>query len=70
MGLFPSQLHYEPKSFKGSGIGIDILPALTGVGYICGPKISAYMLGGGILSWLVLMPLLYFMGSDTLVGVD
>lgn len=70
MGLFPSQLHYEPKSFKGSGIGIDILPALTGVGYICGPKISAYMLGGGILSWLVLMPLLYFMGSNTLSGMD
>lgn len=70
IGLFPSQLHYEPKSFKGSGIGIDILPALTGVGYICGPKISSYMLGGGILSWLVLMPLLCFMGSDTLAGMD
>ncbi|MDO5388380.1 MAG: oligopeptide transporter, OPT family [Clostridia bacterium] len=66
LGLFPSQLHYEPKSFKGSGIGIDILPALTGVGYICGPKISSYMLGGGILSWLVLMPLLCFTGNTEL----
>lgn len=62
--LFPSQLHYEPKSFKGSGIGIDILPALTGVGYICGAKISSYMLGGGILSWLVLMPLMSFSNKE------
>lgn len=69
-GIFPSQLHYEPKHFKGSGFGIDILPALTGVGYICGPKISSYMLGGGILSWLVLMPLLSFLGNDVLNGMD
>lgn len=69
-GIFPSQLHYEPKSYKGSGFGIDILPALTGVGYICGPKIASYMLGGGILSWLVLMPLLSFLDSDMLIGMD
>ncbi|MDO4300398.1 MAG: oligopeptide transporter, OPT family [Clostridia bacterium] len=70
LGIFPSQLHYEPKHFRGSGFGIDILPALTGVGYICGPKISSYMLGGGILSWLVLMPLLSFLGNDALNGMD
>lgn len=70
LGIFPSQLHFEPKRFKGSGFGIDILPALTGVGYICGPKISSYMLGGGIMSWLVLMPLLSFLGSDVLNGMD
>lgn len=68
--IFPSQLHYEPKNLKGSGFGIDILPALTGVGYICGPKISAYMLGGGIISWLVLMPLLCFGNNSNIQGLD
>lgn len=70
LGIFPSQLHYEPKRFRGSGFGIDILPALTGVGYICGPKIASYMLGGGIMSWLVLMPLLSFLGGDVLTDMD
>ncbi len=69
-GIFPSELHYEPKKFKGAGFGIDILPALTGVGYICGPKISSYILGGGILSWLVLMPLLVFSGNNSLPSLD
>lgn len=70
LGIFPSQLHYEAKKFKGGGFGIDILPALTGVGYICGPKISSYMLGGGILSWLVIMPLLAFSDNNSLAGLD
>lgn len=70
LGIFPSQLHYEPKNFKGSGFGIDILPALTGVGYICGPKIASYMLGGGILSWLVIMPLIAFSGNDAINAMD
>lgn len=69
-GIFPSQLHYEPKNFKGSGFGMDLLPALTGVGYICGFQISSYMLGGGILAWLVLMPLLAFLGNDVLNNMD
>ncbi len=58
--LFPSELNYDIKAYKGSAVGIQVLPALVGVGYICGPKISAYMLSGGVLSWLVLMPLISF----------
>ena len=56
--LFPSELNYDISAYKGAAVGIDVLPALVGVGYICGPKISAYMLSGGIVSWLVLMPLI------------
>ena len=61
--LFPSEIGYDFKSYKGSGVGIDVLPSLVGVGFICGPKISAYMFGGGILAWFVLMPLIYVFGS-------
>ena len=62
--LFPSEVHYEIPVYKGSGIGADVLPALLGVGYICGPKISSYLLCGGILGWFVLMPLIVLFGAD------
>ncbi len=47
---------------------MDVLPALLSVGYICGPKISSYMLCGGILAWLVLVPLLALFGGDAVIG--
>ncbi|MGN1317478.1 MAG: OPT family oligopeptide transporter [Lachnospirales bacterium] len=65
--LFPSELHFDIPKYKGGAIGINILPALTGVGYICGYKIASYMLGGGIISWLVLMPLLSFFGNENII---
>ncbi len=61
--LFPSEVDYALPKFKGTGFGADILPALLGVGYIVGAKISSYMLSGAILGWLVVMPVIYFFGS-------
>ncbi|MCH3988035.1 MAG: oligopeptide transporter, OPT family [Lachnospiraceae bacterium] len=61
--VFPSEIAYDFKNYKGAGCGMDVLPSLVGVGYICGPKISAYMFGGGILAWFVLMPLIYVFGA-------
>lgn len=65
--LFPSELHFDIPKYRGGAVGINILPALTGVGYICGYKISSYMLSGGIISWLVLMPLLSFFGNENII---
>ncbi|BBF42182.1 oligopeptide transporter [Lachnospiraceae bacterium KM106-2] len=65
--LFPSEIHYEIKEYKGSGAGMDVLPALLGVGFICGFKISAYMLAGGILGWFVLMPMISLFGGDAII---
>ncbi len=62
--VFPSEVHYEIPAYKGSGVGMDVLPALLGVGYICGPKISSYLFCGGILGWFVLMPLIVLFGPD------
>ncbi|WP_297813284.1 OPT family oligopeptide transporter [uncultured Finegoldia sp.] len=68
--IFPSSLSKEitTKSFSGAGIGIDPLPSLVGVGYICGPKISGYMLSGATLGWLVIMPLMKLFGGDNIIG--
>ncbi len=61
---FPSEVHYEIPAYKGSGFGADVLPALLGVGYICGPRISSYLLAGGVLGWFVLMPLIVLFGAN------
>ncbi len=65
--LFPSEVDFEIKSYKGAGIGMDVLPALAGVGYICGPKVSSYLLAGGTVGWFVLMPLIVLFGGDMIL---
>ncbi len=42
----------------------EVYPALVSVGYICGPKISAFMFAGGILGWFVLIPAIVTFGGD------
>ena len=70
--VFPSEIGYAFKGFAGSQIGIQVLPSLAGVGFICGPKISSYMLAGGTLSWFVLMPAIALFGGDAVIfpGTD
>lgn len=65
--LFPSEIQWNIKSLK-TGFGMDVLPALTGVGYICGLKISSYIFAGGILGWFVLIPLITLFGIDNLIA--
>ena len=48
---------------RGGSIHLENNPALLGVGYIIGPYISAIMLGGGVLSYLILIPLIKYFGS-------
>ena len=67
LSLFPSKIGYAFKGFAGSQIGIQVLPSLAGVGFICGPKISSYMLAGGTLSWFVLMPAIALFGGDAVI---
>lgn len=65
--LFSTEIHYNIKKFKGAAIGIDVLPALLSVGYICGPKIAGYMFAGGIISWLGIMPLINMFGDNMIL---
>lgn len=45
----------------------EVYPALIGVGYICGLKISSYLFAGGILGWFVLIPAIVAFGGDTIM---
>ncbi len=65
--LFPSEIGYAFKGYAGSQLGIQVLPSLAGVGFICGPKIASYMFAGGTLSWFVLMPLIALFGGDAVI---
>ncbi len=65
--VFPSEVDFSIKSYKGSGIGMDVLPALLGVGYICGPQVSSYLLAGGTVAWFVLMPLIVLFGGNAVL---
>ncbi len=51
------------RGFAGE-IGTQIYPAVMSVGYICGARISSYMFAGGVLSWLVLIPIIVLFGAD------
>ena len=65
--VFPSEITYDVPGYKGAGIGIDVLPALAGVGYICGVKVSSYLFAGGVLGWFVILPLMALFGGDTIM---
>ena len=49
--------------FKAGSIAGEISPELLGVGYIIGPQVSALMVGGGVLAYLVLIPMIKFFGE-------
>jgi putative OPT family oligopeptide transporter len=55
---------WDIPSYKGAKLTGEITPALLGVGYIIGPRISAIMLSGGALAWLVIIPLIMAIGEN------
>ncbi len=46
------------KFFPSARVSGEITPEYLGVGYIIGPRIAGVLVAGGVLSWLVLIPLL------------
>ena len=58
----PGEISFRIKGFAGE-FGTQIYPAVMSVGYICGPRISSYMFGGGVISWLVLIPIIVLFGE-------
>lgn len=65
--LFPSEVHWNLRSFR-TAFGLDVLPALAGVGYICGQRVAANMFAGGVLGWFVLIPAIVLFGGDNMIA--
>ncbi len=65
--IFPSEIEWAIPGYTNCAIGIDVLPALVGVGYICGYKISGYMFSGALVGWFVLIPMISLFGGDVVL---
>ncbi|PIU54720.1 MAG: oligopeptide transporter, OPT family [Deltaproteobacteria bacterium CG07_land_8_20_14_0_80_38_7] len=61
--LWPDSLTLKLPILKNAQIGLEATPALIGVGYILGFRIAGIMVAGGLLSWVVLIPLISFFGA-------
>ena len=64
--LVSGEITLAVKGFAGA-IGTQIYPAVMSVGYICGARISSFMFAGGVLSWLVLIPIIVLFGGDATI---
>jgi putative OPT family oligopeptide transporter len=64
--LFRTEVGYtapRTSQFPNATLSVDISPEYLGVGYVIGPRIAGEMFAGGVLSWLVLLPLLSILGN-------
>jgi len=66
-GFWQETITVPIKLVRNFVVSIDAIPALLGVGYIIGPRISAIMFAGGALSGVILVPLFSYFG-DTMTG--
>ena len=61
--LVPDELVLKIPFIRKAQVGSDVSAALFGVGYILGPRVAAIMVGGGLLSWLVIIPVIAYWGG-------
>ncbi|HEX9750583.1 MAG TPA: oligopeptide transporter, OPT family [candidate division Zixibacteria bacterium] len=73
MGVFrmwpESPVYGFKERLPGGAVGIDATPALLGVGYIIGPKIASLMMGGAVMGYLGIAPLIKYIGSALPAGL-
>ena len=65
--IIPDDVHLKIPFLKKGQLGTEMSAALFGVGYILGPKIGAVMVGGGLLSWLIIIPAIAIWGEGRTV---
>ena len=61
--LLPDDVHFRVPLLKKGELGLEMSAALLGVGYILGPRIAGIMVGGSLLSWLVIIPAMAWWGE-------
>ena len=49
--------------FPGASVSVEISPELLGVGYIIGPRVAGITFAGGVLAYLLFIPLIHFFGD-------
>ncbi len=61
--IIPGRLHASIPFLKKGELRLDVSAALFGVGYILGPRIASIMVGGALLSWVVIIPVIAYWGE-------
>ncbi|MBB5219782.1 putative OPT family oligopeptide transporter [Treponema rectale] len=64
--VIPGVIEVPLNKFK-TLFATEIYPAVIGVGYICGPRISALTFAGGVLAWFVLIPAIVTFGGSSVL---
>jgi putative OPT family oligopeptide transporter len=69
LAVWPGTPEYRPDYgpqhvMKGAAINANATSEYLGVGYIIGSRVAGIIFAGGVFSWLVVMPLIYFFGKD------
>ncbi len=62
--VIPADVSAAFTSLKGE-LGMEVYPALLGVGYIVGPRIASFMFVGSLVGWMVIIPMICLFGPDT-----
>jgi putative OPT family oligopeptide transporter len=61
--VLSDEAHVRIPFLNKGELGMDLSPALFGVGYILGPRIASMMVGGGLLSSLIIIPFIAYWGD-------
>jgi putative OPT family oligopeptide transporter len=61
--VLASSAHFKIPFLRKGELGMDLSPALFGVGFILGPRIASVMVGGGLLSSLLIIPGIAYWGD-------
>jgi putative OPT family oligopeptide transporter len=65
--LFPGEVAFRIPFIKKGELAVDLSAALFGVGFILGPRIATIMVGGSLLSWIVIIPVIAAWGEGRMV---
>lgn len=68
--LWPSKVYLHLPVLKKAVVGVSTTPALIGVGYILGLRIGAIMVGGGLISWVIIIPFIAHQFGDAAIWAD
>ncbi len=61
--LWSENPEWAIPGLKGGMVGFNALASLLGVGFIVGAEVGAFMLAGGLVAWMILIPLIAYFGS-------
>ncbi len=67
LSLFRDVLMWTFPEWHQAGFGYEVSPLLAGVGYLVGAEICAVMLAGGLLGYIVLIPLVHYLGGHNII---